>query len=120
MTIKELLHLSASKLKRVVALKSQIERLEAELGKLVSATSSAPAEKAVHPRRKMSAATKAKIYAAAKARWAKVHTAKSKSPAAAKVAKKGKRTMSAAARRKIAAAAKARWAKAKAAGKKRL
>ena len=112
MTIKELLHLSASKLKRVVALKSQIERLEAQLGKLVSATSSAPAEKAVHSRRKMSAATKRKIAAAAKVRWAKYHSAKGP--------KNGKRIMSAAARRKIAAAAKARWAKAKAAGKKHL
>jgi hypothetical protein len=62
----------------------------------------------------MSAAGKAKIAAAQKARWAKFH-AKSK-PAAEKPAKK-KNKMSAAGRAKIAAAAKARWAKVKAAGK---
>ena len=53
-------------------------------------------------RRKMSAAGRARIAAAQKARWAKVKGTK-------------KRTMSAAARKKIAAAQKARWAKVKAA-----
>jgi hypothetical protein len=55
----------------------------------------------------MSAAGRAKIAAAAKARWAKIH-------AADKPVKK-KHTMSAAGRAKIAAAAKARWAKVRAA-----
>jgi hypothetical protein len=60
----------------------------------------------------MSAAARAKISQAAKARWAKVR--------GTKAPQKKARTMSAAARKKIAAAAKARWAKVKAAGKKRL
>ena len=62
----------------------------------------------------MSAAGRARIIAAQKARWAKVKAGKPAPKA------KGKRKMSAAARAKIAAAARARWAKAKASGKKAL
>ena len=69
---------------------------------------------AIVPKKKggMSAAGKAKVAAAQKARWAKIKGAE---PAitAAKPAKK-KFTMSAAAKAKISAAAKARWAKIKA------
>ena len=64
----------------------------------------------------MSAAGRASIAAAQKARWAKVKGKKS----SAKPVKKAKRKMSAAARAKISAAAKKRWAKAKAAGKTKL
>ena len=62
----------------------------------------------------MSAAGRARLIAAQKARWAKVRAAKAATgqPAAPK---KAKRTMSAAARARIAAAQKARWAKVKAA-----
>jgi hypothetical protein len=62
----------------------------------------------------MSAAGRARVAAAQKARWAKIKTAKS----VVKPAKKF--TMSAGARAAISAAAKARWAKIKAAGKKAL
>ena len=58
----------------------------------------------------MSAAGRARIVAAAKARWAKVKEKKSNTAPA----QKPKRQMSAAARAKISAAAKARWAKIKA------
>lgn len=63
----------------------------------------------------MSAAAKARIAAAQRARWAKVKAASNskKSP----VAMPKRRTMSAAARRKIAAAQRARWQKVKAAKK---
>ena len=64
----------------------------------------------------MSAAGRARIVAAQKARWAKVKGKKSPP----KTVKKAKRKMSAAARAKISAVAKKRWAKAKAEGKKRL
>jgi hypothetical protein len=63
----------------------------------------------------MSAAGRARIAAAQKARWAKIKGAKPAPKAPAK-----KRTMSAAGRARISAAAKARWAKARAAGKKTL
>ena len=99
--MKELLSLPSATLKRVIALKEKIEKLQSRLQAIVSSTSvtgnTAP------KKRTMSAAGRRKIAAAARARWAKVR-------GAAKAAPK-KRTMSLAARRKIAIAAKARWAK---------
>jgi hypothetical protein len=62
----------------------------------------------------VSAAGRARIAAAQRARWAKV---KAKSNKGNVVTMSKKRTMSAAARRKIAAAQRARWAKVKAAKK---
>ena len=105
----ELLNLSTARLKRIVALKQQIERLSAKLQSLAGG-SAASAAKPGRKKWKMSLAARRKIAAAAKARWAKVH-------AAAKPARK-KRKMSAAGRAKIAAAARARWAKVRAAKKK--
>ncbi|MFZ0730730.1 MAG: hypothetical protein WAM79_00260 [Candidatus Sulfotelmatobacter sp.] len=61
--------------------------------------------------RKLSAAARARIAAAQKARWAKFRQNTKVVPI------HGKRTMSAAARRKIAAAQRARWARVRA-GKK--
>jgi hypothetical protein len=66
----------------------------------------------------MSAEGRARIAAAAKARWAKIRSAKGGNSASADsqpTGAKPKRTMSPAARRKIAAAQKARWAKVKSA-----
>jgi hypothetical protein len=62
--------------------------------------------------RTISAAGKARIAAAQKARWAKLKGTKGQVNSAAVVPKKG-RTMSTAARKKIAAAQRARWAKVK-------
>jgi len=64
---------------------------------------------------KMSAAGRAKVAAAQKARWAKIKATK---PAATAPTKK--RKMSAAAKAKLSALAKARWARVKKAGKKLL
>jgi hypothetical protein len=61
--------------------------------------------------RKLSAAARARIAAAQRARWAKFRGTAKAAPV------RGKRTLSAAARRKIAAAQRARWAKVKAAKK---
>jgi hypothetical protein len=63
--------------------------------------------------RTLSAAGRARIGAAQRARWAKVRGSKSPSRNAAAP----KRTMSAATRKRIAAAQRARWAKVKAAKK---
>jgi hypothetical protein len=104
-----LLNLSTAKLKRIIALKQQIEKLSAKLETLAGG-SAAPVGRPPKKKWTMSAAARAKISAAAKARWAKVH-------AAAKPAGK-KRTMSAAGRARIAAAARARWAKVRAAKNK--
>jgi len=56
---------------------------------------------------RISAAGRARIAAAARARWARVKGQQKVVP----ISKAGKRTMSAAARRKIAASQRARWAK---------
>ncbi|HUB87313.1 MAG TPA: hypothetical protein VMB22_05435 [Verrucomicrobiae bacterium] len=105
-------NLSATQLRRAADIKDKIESLQGELGQLLD--SRAQAGSAPRRQYKMSAAGRARIAAAARARWAKVKGKKSASPT------KSKRKMSAAARAKIAAAAKARWAKAKAQGKKSL
>ena len=61
--------------------------------------------------RKISAAGRARIAAAQKARWARARNGR---PAGKPVTVPKKRTMSAAARKKIAAAQRARWAKVRA------
>jgi hypothetical protein len=66
-------------------------------------------------RRNISAAGRARIAAAQRARWAK---ARGNSGQKQNVVTMPKKTMSAAARRKIAAAQRARWAKVKAAQRK--
>ena len=109
-------NLSAQQLRHAADLKEKIAALQDELSRYLngSTESRAPA-----PKRKfrMSAAGRARIIAAQKARWAKVKAGK---PSAKPARKAGKRKMSAAAKAKIAAAARARWAKVKAAGKKAL
>ena len=106
-------HLSASQLRRAADIKDEIESLQKELSRLLDGTAGAAA---LRKRRKMSAAGRRKIAAAARARWAKVKGRRS----ATKPVKKARRKMSVAARAKIAAAARARWKKAKAAGKNTL
>ena len=109
-------NLTSKQLRLAADLKDQIESLEQELGQILgsSSTPAAPAEP--KKRRKVSAAGKARMAAAQRARWAKVTVVKP----AVKPVKKAKRTMSKAARARISLMAKARWAKAKAAGKSRL
>ena len=67
-------------------------------------------------RRKISAAGRARIAAALRARWAKVRKNGGRKQNVVAIPKRT--TMSAAARRKIAAAQRARWARVKAAQKK--
>jgi len=105
-------NLSVQQLRKAANLKEKIEALEKELSQLLGSTAKPIAAKAPKKKGGMSAAGKARIVAAQKARWAKIKAAKP----AAKPAKK-KFTMSAAAKAKISAAAKARWAKIKAAKK---
>jgi hypothetical protein len=74
-----LLSLTSAQLKRAAAIKEQITNLEKELvgilGKPTPATKT-PAAKPVKKKRKMSAAGRARIVAAQKARWAKVKAGK--------------------------------------------
>lgn len=74
--MKELLQLSVAKLQRILAVKKQIERLQAKLEKLAGAASPAAVAAAPRKRRRMSAAGRKRISEAAKARWAKLRAAK--------------------------------------------
>jgi hypothetical protein len=71
--------LTVNQLKRAVAIKERIEELERELASVVghdaSTTTTRPGPR---KRRKMSRAARAKIAAAARARWAKFRAAKAK------------------------------------------
>ena len=88
-----------------------VEQLDAALAALTGVSG-----KRTGTRRKISAAGRARIAAAQRARWAKLRgTGKQKQNV---VTMPKKRTMAAAARRKIAAAQRARWAKVKAAQRK--
>lgn len=107
----EITNLSSGQLRRIADLKEKIDSLQHELSRLLGGAASGRRKKSG-----MSAAGRARIAAAQRARWAKFHGAGK----SAKTAGKPKRKMSAAAKAKIAVAARARWAKAKAAGKKTL
>jgi hypothetical protein len=141
--------LSPTQLRKAADIQEKIESLQNELNEILGGEVSTSAEPTEAPkkRRKMSAAGRRAIAAAAKARWAKIKgTAPSAKPAQkpkkrkmsaqglaniragvakrmaaqGKVVQKPKRKFSAAGRAAISAAAKARWAKAKKAGKSRL
>jgi hypothetical protein len=137
-------NLSPAQLRKAADIQEKIQSLQKELGKLLGATvESASTEAPKIAKRKMSAAGRAAISAAAKARWAKIKgtapkkklsaqgianiragvakrmAAKGKTPST-KPAKKAKRKLSAAGRAALSAAAKARWAKVKAQGKAKL
>ena len=131
-----MINLSSKQLRQAADLKEKIAALETELNTILSGSGSGIPSPLKAPKVKkggMSAAGRARIAAAQKARWAKVR-GKGKTVvekvikaviAAAKPAQitkpgKIKRTMSAAAKAKISAAAKKRWKKAKAAGKNSL
>jgi hypothetical protein len=106
--------LSVQQLRAAAGLKEKIQSLEKELGRLLGSTTTTAPDAA--PKKKkftMSAAARAKISAAAKARWAKVKGKK----AAVKPAPKARRKMSAAAKAKLSAKLKAVWAARKAAKK---
>jgi hypothetical protein len=98
----------------VQQLKNEHGRLTKEIRAIAAALSAFGKAygKPARSRGKMSAAGRASIAAAQRARWAKVR--RNGGQPAKVVAMPKKRTMSAAGRRKIAAAQRARWAKVKA------
>jgi hypothetical protein len=73
-----LARLSVAQLKRATAIKERMEQLEKELTGMLGIPEALTVGGAIRRRRKMSAAAKAKISAAAKARWARVRAAKNK------------------------------------------
>jgi len=107
-----IINLTPKQLRQAADLKEKIAALQNQLAALTGGSEAAAPVKAAKPaRKKLSAASIAKIRAAQKARWAKV---KATAKPAAKPAQPARRKMSAAGRAKIAAAAKARWAKVRA------
>ena len=69
-------NLSAQQLRHAAAIKEKIQSLENELGRIFGSSTKLVADAVPKKRRKMSAAGRAKISAAAKARWAKVKALK--------------------------------------------
>src|ERR1035437_4436752 len=106
----QLSSLTTTQLRHAADLKEKIDVLNKELASILGAP--APLAAKAPKKGKMSAAGRAWITAAQKARWAKIKGAK---PAVKAPVKKGQ--MSAAAKAKLSAMAKARWAKVKASGK---
>jgi len=112
-----MINATPAQLRKAADIQEKIQSLQEELAQLLGGEASTPAQATEAPkkRKKVSAAGRARMKAAQKARWAKI---KGTTPAtSAKPAQKGKKKMSAAGRAAISAAAKARWAKAKKAGK---
>ena len=70
-----LARLSVAQLKRATAIKERMEQLEKELTGMLGIPEALTVGGVIRRRRKMSAAAKAKISAAAKARWARVRAA---------------------------------------------
>jgi hypothetical protein len=68
--------LSAKQLRRAADIKDKIQSLEKELGQILGSSTKPAAPAAPKKRRKMSAAGRARIAAAQKARWAKIKAAK--------------------------------------------
>ena len=102
---------SAKALQEAISIRRQIDTLEKRLSSILGA--SAPSISAGKGRRRMSAATRAKLAAAAKARWARQKAGAKAIPA------KKKGGITAAGRKRLSQLMKARWAaRRKAAGKK--
>ena len=110
-----LFDLTITQLKRAAAIKEQIDKLNQELGSILSRSARSGAAPKNKPA--MSASVKTKIAAAQKARWAKLQGSKPATLPVKPAAKPKKTTVSSATRAKLSAKLKAFWA-AKRAGKK--
>jgi hypothetical protein len=107
-------NLTVGELRKILSIKEKIEELQRKLESLANdGEIPSPFSVELPKIRRMSAAGRARIAAAAKKRWAKWRSG-SALPA------KKKRKVSRAVRAKMAAAARQRWAEAKAAGKSSL
>jgi hypothetical protein len=103
--------LNAQQLRLASEIKQKIEALEVELAKILAPVQPMAGPTIPRPKKRMSAAARAKIGAAQKARWAE---RRKKVVAAPQAPASAKRQISAAGLAKIVAANKARWAKVRA------
>jgi hypothetical protein len=106
----DLSSISTAQLREAIQIRDQIEKLQTRLSRLLGTKAPATASKPASSKgpNKMSAATRAKIAAAAKARWARIKGGKAKLAATPAPKKKGGLTP--AGRARLAAAMKVRWA----------
>jgi hypothetical protein len=112
-------NLSPQQLRQAADIQEQILSLQDQLQNLLGVSSPVlPTPPATSSGRRMSRAGRARISAAARARWAKHRAAAAAAAVGSGVKAKGK--FSDAAKAKLAAIARARWKKAKAQGKSRL
>jgi hypothetical protein len=72
------MNISAHQLRQAANVRDKITRLEKQLAKILGAKGSPASDGAVKKRRKLSAAARAKIAKAQKARWAKYRAGKKK------------------------------------------
>jgi len=111
--------LSTRNLQQALSIRRQIDALERRLTGLVGGTgggmATAPARRG--GRRRLSAAARAKIAAAARARWARFRAGRGSAKAAKKAGKR-KGGITAAGRRRLSQLMKARWAARRKAKKK--
>lgn len=101
--------LSLQKLTEALTLRQQISALEKRLGTLFGGASQAKRKRRSRKRRPMSAATRAKLAAAARARWAERKGVPSVRAGKASAPGKKKGGLTAAGRRKLSEAMSARW-----------
>jgi len=78
MTNNPLAKFSVHQLKQAVAVREKIDALQRELNRIVGNQGSYPTNGARKKKRKLSAAGRARISAAAKARWAKIKRQKAR------------------------------------------
>jgi len=78
MTNNPLANLSVQQLKHAVAIRQKIQALQKQLDQIVSTQASATKNAAPKKKRRISAAGRARISKAAKARWAKIRARKGK------------------------------------------
>jgi len=105
--------LTPQQLRRAADIKERIDQLQTELVRVLGASTPAAAVAAPQTKRKLSSASRARIAAAARARWARI-----KGNAGPKAAAQiPRRKMSAAAKARLAAIARERWRKVRAQGR---
>jgi hypothetical protein len=103
-------YFTPTQLRKAADLQEKIAKLQSDLAAILGSEAEVtPVAKPARKKGGMSAAGRAAIAAAQKARWAKAKMGIA--PVAVKLAKKKTHKMSAAGRAKIAAVQKARWAK---------
>jgi hypothetical protein len=106
-----IIDLSAKQLRQAATIRERMEELQQELAHIIGGSDGSE-ESPIRRRWKMSPASRARIAAGAKARWAKIKGIATKAPA-----RRSRRKMSSKAKAKLAAIARKRWQKAKAQGK---